>query len=329
MKIFLTGSTGYIGQRLTEKLLQLGHEVHALCRKAPEFFDHPNYFFHEGEIQNAEDVRHAMQGCEVVFHLAAIARVWMKNPADYYSINVDGTVNVLNAALENNVRKVVFTSSAAIYGVSRGKPITENVSRDHAFFTDYESSKFIAEERVQHFVRQGLNVVIVHPTKVYGPGVWTESNAVSQMIKLFLEGDWHVIPGDGRMIGNFSFIDDVVNGHLQAMAKGRAGEKYILGGVNVSFNEFFSALKRVSGKDFLTWHVPYQMMMFFGWQEEVIAKLFGKEPKITRPWIKKYSHDLALSSEKAERELGYSVTPLDDGLQKTIEWLCSKMNVYY
>jgi nucleoside-diphosphate-sugar epimerase len=331
MKIFITGSTGYIGQRLTETLLQQGHEVHALCRRQPdsEFYRHANYFFHEGEIQNADDVEHAMKDCHVVFHLAAIAKVWMKNPADYYTINVNGTINVLSAALKNNVRKVVFTSSAAIYGASNGAPMSEDDIRNHGFFTDYESSKFIAEERVQHFVRKGLDVVIVHPTKVYGPGIWTESNAVSQLIKLFLEGEWHVIPGDGRMIGNFSFIDDVVNGHLLAMLKGRPGEKYILGGVNISFNDFFQQLKKISGKEFLTWHVPYRMMMLYGWQEEVIAKLFGKEPKITRPWIRKYNHDLALSSNKAIRELGYCITPFEDGLSKTIEWLNSKMNIYY
>src|SRR5690349_12627370 len=128
MKVFVTGSTGYIGQRLTEQLLEQGHEVHGLCRHEPEsvFYKHPNFIIHQGEIQNAEDVYHAMKGCEAVFHLAAIAKVWMKNPADYYSINVDGTINILDAALRSRVKKVVFTSSAAIYGASNGHPMGED-----------------------------------------------------------------------------------------------------------------------------------------------------------------------------------------------------------
>ena len=171
--------------------------------------------------------------------------------------------------------------------------------------------------------------MIVNPTKVYGPGLWTESNAVSQMIKSFIEGDWHIIPGNGKMIGNFSFIDDVVNGHCLAMEKGKPGEKYILGGTNVSFNEFFSMLKTTSNKNYFTFHVPFQLMMLYGWQEEWMARAMGKEPKITCPWIRKYNHNQALSSGKAARELGYTMTTLEAGLMKTLEWMQSDRHIYF
>lgn len=323
MKIFLTGATGYIGQRLAEKLLEKGDEVHVLCRRRPEHsaFQGPRFHFYEGDLENTNAINEAMSGCDAVFHVAAIAKVWMKDPATYYDVNVIGTINVLKAALVNNVKKVIFTSSAAVYGASYGVPLTEDNVRMNSFFTDYEASKFIAEERVQHYVRKGLDVVIVHPTKVYGPGIWTESNAVSQLIKRYTEGKWHIIPGNGKMIGNFSYIDDVVNGHIQALHKGVAGEKYILGGVNLSFNELFALIKKISGKNYLTMHVPYPLMMLYGWQEEFVPRLFGKEPKITRQWIKKYNYDLALSSEKAHRELNYSVTPIELGLEKTVDWI--------
>jgi farnesol dehydrogenase len=328
MKIFLTGATGYIGQRLAEKLLEAGHEVNALCRKKPLYasFQTPRFHFFSGDLENVDAINEAMKGCEAVFHVAAIAKVWMKNPATYYEVNVKGTINVLEAALINNITKVVFTSSAAIYGVSDDEPLTEEHIRMRAFFTDYEASKFIAEEKIQHYVRKGLDVVIVHPTKVYGPGIWTESNAVSQLMRSYIKGKWRIIPGDGKMIGNFSYIDDVVNGHILAMHKGRAGEKYILGGVNMSFNEFFSLMKKISGKNYLTVHISYTLMMLFGWKEEFIHRIFGKEPKITRQWIKKYNYDLALSSEKAARELNYSITPIDEGLKKTLVWLSDSAN---
>ena len=227
------------------------------------------------------------------------------------------------------VRKVVFTSSAAIYGASNGRPVKEDDIRKLNFFTDYESSKFIAEERIQAYVRQGLDVVIVHPTKVYGPGALTESNALSQIMRRYVEGEWHIIPGNGKMIGNFAFIDDVVNGHIMALEKGVAGEKYILGGVNASFNDFFSQLKNSSGKVYFTVHLPQTYMMLYALQEELTAKIFGGEPKITRPWVKKYGHHLACSSDKAVRELGYTITSLEEGFEKTLNWISNELNVIY
>ena len=331
MRIFITGATGYIGQRLTTKLLEEGHEVHALCRQKPEYpsFRNDGFHFYAGDLSDKSAIARAMKGCEIVYHLAGMAKVWAKQSSAYYDVHVSGTQNVLEASLANEVKKVVFTSSGATYGVSNGSPLTEDSVRTHPLFTEYENSKFIAEECVQHYVRKGLDVVIVNPTKVYGPGLWTESNAVSQMIKSFIEGDWHIIPGNGKMIGNFSFIDDVVNGHCLAMQKGRPGEKYILGGVNVSFNEFFSLLKTTSKMNYLTFHVPLQLMMLYGWQEEWVARALGKEPKITCPWIRKYSHNQALSSGKASLELGYTMTTLEDGLMKTLEWMRSDRHIYF
>ena len=331
MKIFITGATGYIGQRLTARLLEDGHEVHALCRRPPEGsdFQHQGFHFHPGDLRDFDSVVKAMKGCEAVFHLAALAKVWMPNPAEFYQVNVMGTVHVLDAAVACGVGKVVFTSSAAIYGSSNGTPVNEGDIRRLNFFTDYESSKFIAEERIQSYVRKGLDVVIVHPTKVYGPGILSESNALSQIIRRYVEGEWHIIPGNGRMIGNFAFIDDVVNGHVMALEKGVAGEKYIIGGVNTSFNDFFSRLKNLSGKAYVTFHLPQSCMMLYAWQEELRAKMFGIEPKITRPWVKKYSHHLACSSDKAVRELGYKITPLDEGFGKTLTWISNELNVIY
>lgn len=331
MKIFITGATGYIGQRLASRLLKDGHEVHALLRHEPEFttFNTEAFHYHQGDIKNYESVQKAMMGCEVVFHLAALAKVWSKDAGDFYDVNVAGTDHVMQAALTCKVKKVVFTSSAAIYGSTSEEPVTEDRSRHDKFFTDYECSKFLAEEKIQHYVRKGLNVVIVHPTKVFGPGIWTESNAVSRIIKEYVEGQWHFIPGSGKMVANFSFIDDVVEGHILAMEKGITGEKYILGGENLCFNDFFKKLKLASQKYFLTIRVPYIFMMFYAWQEEIFAWLFSSQPKVTRAWIKKYNQSLSLSSEKARRELGYTITPFDSGLSQTLRWLDSKMHIYY
>ncbi len=251
MRTFVTGTTGYIGQRLVEKLLVQGHEVSALVRKIPNdsLFDHSNLIFHEGDLRDKTSIEKGMDGCRRVFHLAAFAKPWAKDPRTYFEINVQGTLNVLEVARNVGVEKLVYSSSCAVLGRSNGLPITEDHVRDIHFFTEYESSKHIAECYVRNYSRQGLDTVIVAPSKVYGPGLWTESNAISHLIQLYVEGDWHVIPGDGKSLGCFCYIDDVVNGHILAMNHGRGGEKYILGGKIFSSENFLISLNPTREKD--------------------------------------------------------------------------------
>ena len=330
MKILVTGATGYVGQRLVSKLLDMGHIVHVLCRQKPDgaLPDHERLAVFGGDLLKSASIESAMAGCDQVYHVAAYARAWAKDPQTYFKINVQGTVNVLEAAIKSGVKKVVYTSTGATFGTSNGSPMSEDAVRMFDFFTEYESSKFMAEEKVQHYVRRGLNVSIVHPVRVYGPGLWTESNIISMMIKSYVEGNWHVIPGNGQALGCFSYIDDVVKGHILAMEKGRPGEKYILGGANLNFNQFFDLLKRLTDKHFLLIHIPLPLLMLFGWKEEFFSKWFGKEPLITRKWINKYRYNLDCSCEKAVKELGYTVTPFEEGIRNTLLWIESSKKVY-
>ena len=329
-KVFITGATGYIGWELTKKLLESDCVVHAYCRKAPEaeWFQHGNLKVFEGGLEDLPAIERAMKGCEEVYHLAAYARVWARSKNTFFKVNVMGTVNILRAALSTGVRKVVFTSTGGTFGISNGKPIAEDQPRMTDFFTEYESSKFIAEEQVQHFVRKGLDVSIVHPVRVYGPGIMTESNVLTMMIKAYAEGNWHIIPGTGEAIGSFSYINDVVEGHLRAMKRGKAGEKYILGGVNASFSQFIHLLKELTGKSYFMVKLPMPVMLMYGLKEEILANWFNVEPKITCKWIRKYNYDMGCSSEKAIHELGYHITPLEEGLYATLQWLEDEHHVY-
>lgn len=323
MKILVTGATGYVGQNLVFRLLTLGHTVHVLCRQTPEeeLFNDSRIQIFSGDLLDRDSVHAAMEGCQQVYHVAAYARAWAKDPKTYYKVNVQGTLNVLDVALNVGVEKVIYTSTVATLATSNGSPANEDSVRMHDFFTEYESSKFIAEEKVQQYVHKGLDISIVHPVRIYGPGKWTESNVISMMIKSYIEGKWHVIPGDGNALGCFSYIDDVVNGHLLAMEKGRAGEKYILGGANINFNQFFDLLQKITNKHFLLIRIPVFLLMLFGLKEEVFSKWFNKEPVITRKWINKYRYNLDYSSEKAIKELGYTITPIEEGIKKTLEWI--------
>jgi nucleoside-diphosphate-sugar epimerase len=262
-----------------------------------------------------------MKSCHQVFHLEAFARVWAKNPETYFRVNVEGTKNVIETALDLSIKKMVITSTAGVLGPSNGKPQAENSIRYSDFFNEYESSKFIMENLIHEYLKQDIPIVLVNPSRVYGPGLLSAPNATTKIIKAYMKGKWHIIPGDGSKIGNYAFIDDVVNGHILAMEKGKSGEKFNLGGTNASYSDFFSLLAEVSGKKRRLVKAPVPLMVYFSGLMYVTTRIFGGSPLITPKWVKKYLHDWAISSEKAQRDLGYSITPLKKGIEKTIDWL--------
>jgi len=331
MKIFVTGATGYIGQKLVARLLSQGHHVHVLCRRAPDpdmYTDSRIHVF-DGDLSDPAKISEAMRGCSHVYHTAAYARVWAKSPRVYFDVNVKGTVNVLESALQNKVDRLVFTSSCGTFGTSNGHPITEDTPRMVGFFNEYESSKFIAEEKVREYALKGLHTIIVHPARVYGPGTWTDSNAISMLVRKYVTGGWHLIPGNGKALGCFSYIDDVVDGHILAAARGTRGEKYILGGDNIDLNTFFATLRRISRRNYLLVKVPLPLIVLYAWQEELAARYLGRLPSVTPKWVKKYNEDAALSSAKAMQELNYRITPFETGLSRTLEWLREECKIYY
>ncbi len=323
MNIFLTGATGYIGNNLAKKLAGEGNTIHALCRNIKtEVLQHPNIKIFNGDITDVPSIKNAMQGCEQVYHLAAFARVWSKDPSVYYKLNVEGARNVFDAVRDLSINKIVFTSTGGVLGPSGNHPVRESDERIGKPFTEYEESKTQAEELCREYCNKyNMHIVIVNPPRVYGPGIITESNAVTRLINLYMKGKWKFMPGDGKRTGSYVYIDDVVNGHILAMQKGRAGERYNLGGVNASYIEFFALLARLTGKKTSLIKFPVNAMMFAGNALQLYAKITGRPPLLTPPWIRKYYYDWNVSSDKAIQELGYTFTPLEEGLKKTIDWL--------
>lgn len=324
MTIFITGATGYIGNNLAMRLANEGHTIHALCRDAGKkhLLQHPNIHIFNGDILNPPIVEQAMAGCRQVYHLAAFARVWAKNPDTYYSMNVEGTRIILDAAKKLGVEKVVFTSTAGVLGPSGNRPVKENDPRIGDVMNEYEDSKTQAEALCrQYCIEHGMHIVMVNPPRIYGPGIETESNAVTKLAKLYIQGKWKIMPGDGTKTGSYVYIDDVVNGHILAMEKGRSGERYILSGVNASYRQFFDVLASVTGKKFRLFNLPVWAMLVAGGAMMLRTTLTGKAPLLTPKWIKKYLYNWSLSCAKAQQELGYTYIPLREGLQKTVNWL--------
>ncbi len=323
MNILITGATGFIGNHLVKLLSQRGELVHVLCRPTANTssFSDRNIQIFRGDILDASSIERAMASCDRVFHLAAYARNWAKDLRTFFEFNVRGMKNVLDVALKLSVKKVVFTSSALTLGPSNGFPVSESDRRIAGFFTEYERSKFIAEENVQNYVQNGLNAVIVNPTRVFGPGLLSEGNSLTKMIQWYLQGKWRLILGDGQGMGNYAFVQDVVQGHLLAMEAGKAGEKYILGGENASYNEFFNILSDLSKRKYRLFHIPPVLALAIAEVEKRRAEWFDHYPLVTCGWVKIFLADWACSCAKAEHELGYTITPLRRALELTIAWL--------
>lgn len=323
MNIFITGATGYIGNNLAHRLAGEGYIIHALCRDVTtEVLLHPNIKIFKGDITDVPSIQQAMQGCEQVYHLAAYARVWAKDNSIFYKLNVDGARNVFDAAREQGISNIVFTSTGGTLGPSKKRPVKEEDQRIGKPFTAYEVTKTWAEDlAVEYCNKYHMRIVTVNPPRIYGPGIITESNAVTRLVKLYMAGKWKIMPGDGKRTGSYVYIDDIVNGHILAMQKGRAGERYNLGGVNASYIEFFDLLAQVNGKKHTLINFPVWAMMAAGKALELFTKITGRPPLLTPPWIRKYHYDWSVDSSKAQRELGYNFIPLKEGLQKTVDWL--------
>ncbi|MFA6084345.1 NAD-dependent epimerase/dehydratase family protein [Mucilaginibacter sp.] len=323
MKILVTGSTGFIGRQLTLTLANNGYDVKALCRDTnhPYLPKHKNIEPVKGDILDTSSLHNAMQGCTQVYHTAALAKMWCRDENDFQQTNVTGTRNVLEAAANLGVQKTVYTSTCGVWGPTLKFPLTENEPRIVGFPIAYERTKYLAELEVNQFVKKGLNVVTVNPSRVFGEGPVTDSNTVGKMVYGYLRGKWRIIPGDGSQVANYAFLDDVVNGHIAAMDKGITGNRYILGGEDISFNEFFITLHQVSGKYWSMLRVPQKAIKFYSRFEWLKTKLTGLPPFFLPEFADRLKFDQKYSSQKAALQLGYQITPFADGMQRTVNYL--------
>ncbi len=324
MKYFVTGATGFIGHELVRSLLLRGDKVNVLIRSTgicglPET---GNLMVFRGNLNEKTVIERGMTGCDGVFHMAAYANIWSRDKNLSNEVNVTGTLNILEAALKTNVKRVVFTSSAGTLRPSlTDEAVDENDDPPADYLTDYERTKFQAEMLCRQYGEKGLDVVMVNPSRVYGPGLMGKSNSVTRIIKLYIDGKWRVCPGDGNAIGNYVYIGDVVDGHIKAMETGVKGEKYILGGENATFNQFIEKISLISGKKYRLINIPVSPILVFARFSLFTAEKFKIKPLITPVWIKKLMQNRVLSTDKACKKLNYRITPLEAGISETVKWL--------
>jgi len=327
MKVLVTGATGYVGHNLALRLAQQGNNVNILVRNPGSVFipKHRRIHVFTGDITEKVSILPAMIGCERVYHTAALVRIYASKPSSFYDINVEGTRHVLDVALDTGVRKFIFTSTCGVIGPSLNKPMNETHPRIAGFNNDYDLSKFLAERLVTDYAKLGLFTVIASVAKVYGPGVETHPLSVNGIIRRFIQGKVSFCPSPGDLISNYVFIDDLVNGHIQAIENGKSGEKYILGGENISYANFFQILRNVSGVRGTLLPISESFARVYGGWHFIQAKLQLKEPFFTARGVSQIFCNKSFDCSKAIQELGYSITPFASALEQTIHFFKNKM----
>ena len=324
-KVFVTGGTGFIGTQLVIELVQRGYTVNILRRPTSDtegFKDERIHLF-IGDLMDCESIRNAMGGCTQVYHLAAYSKNWAKHSKTFYQNNVEGLCNVWEIAKEFGVERVVFASSIVTCGPTSSGELGDEVKSCSIpdCSTEYQTSKIMGEQKTCEYMDRGLSVITVNPTRVYGPGKLTEGNSVTRMIDLYDQGKFPFLLNHGINIGNYAFVTDVVQGLVLAMENGKPGERYILGGENVSLKQLFKLVDELNGNKHFQISVSSGFALFYSLLQQEKAKWLGLYPLITPGWVKTFLQDWAYSSAKAETQLGYKITSLKEGLRITLAWL--------
>ena len=318
---FVTGATGFIGSHVVRQLLLRGDRVRILARNSSRKSNIEAFGCEVsiGDLRDLSSLLRCVQGCRFVYHVAADYRLWAKNPQDIYDNNVGGTRNLLSACCEAGVEKVVYTSSVGTIGLrKKGRPADEDspVELDD-MIGHYKRSKFMAEQVAKEFAASGLPVTIVNPTTPVGTGD-IKPTPTGRIILEAIKGHMPAYVETGL---NIVGVEDVARGHLLAEAKGRIGERYILGGENWSLEEILDALAQICGKHTPRFRIPWTLALIAGTLENfVMGSLLRREPQIPLEGVRMARYKMYISSEKARRELGYNPGPAEKALREAVEY---------
>ena len=321
MTTLITGANGFLGSAVLRLLLQQGHTVRALVRPGSDRrnFADIDVEIVEGDLRDTDSLKHAIKDCRYLFHLAADYRLWIPDPEVMYQTNVDGTHNMITAACEAGVEKIVYTSSVATLGLNDdGSPADEStpVSIEN-MFGHYKRSKFLAEKEVDRLVREkSCPVTIVNPSTPVGPRD-IKPTPTGRIVLDTIRGRMPAYVDTGL---NIVHVDDVAKGHLLALEKGEIGERYILGGDNMTLASILEYICVSQNMKPPTIKLPHNLVLPIAWFMEQIAKITKKEPRATVDSVRMSKKLMYFSSNKAREKLGYQTRPGVEGLKDAIDW---------
>lgn len=270
-----------------------------------------------GDLRDPESLERAVAGCAVVYHVAADYRLWAKDPSELYRSNVEGTRNLLTAARDAGVERVVYTSTVGCIGVPADRLGNED-SEVHLeeMAGAYKRSKFQAEQVALEFARAGLPVVIVNPTAPVGDHDF-KPTPTGKIVVDYLKGDFPAFVDTGL---NLVDVEDTAEGHLLACARGASGERYILGCENLTLQQILARLAAISGGEAPRWRIPYAVAYAAGLASTGWANLTGHEPRAPIDAVKMARKKMFVSLDKAKRDLGFNPRPVDGALKRAVDW---------
>jgi len=321
MKTLLTGANGFLGSAIMRNLLEAGHEVRVLVRAQSDRRNLKNFPVEicEGDLRDTSSIKRAVSGCDNLFHVAADYRLWIPDPNVMYAINVIGTQSLILAAAEAGLKRIVYTSSVATLNFNPdGSPADEsNLSSLPLMTGHYKRSKFLAEQVVQQLTDQyKLSLVIVNPSTPIGP-CDIKPTPTGRIILDTLLGRMPAYVNTGL---NIVHVDDVARGHLLAFEQGKAGERYILGGENMSLLQILDMIDEMTGKKSKRICLSHNLVLPAAWLMEKAANLTGVEPRATIDGVRMAKKQMFFSSAKAIRNLNYRYRPAKDAIKDAIHW---------
>lgn len=327
MKAFITGATGFLGSHVARVLAEQGADLRLLVRPTSNLKNLEGLKAETatGDLRDPASLEKAMSGCEVVFHVAADYRLWVRDPAEMYRSNVEGTRSILEAARKNGVRCVVYTSSVATIGFTgNGRPADEDSPVSLAdMIGHYKRSKFMAEQIAMQAGRSGMRVVTVNPTTPVGEQD-VKPTPTGRIVVDFLKGKFPAYVDTGL---NLVDVRECARGHVAALEKGKTAERYILGGEDLTLKQILDKLGMIAGLPSPKVKLPYFVAYAAGLVDETVSgRLMGREPRATVETVRMGKKKMWASSDKAERELGWKPVPADDALRRAVEWF--RANAY-
>jgi dihydroflavonol-4-reductase len=324
LKVFVTGATGFLGSHVARVLAEQGAQLRLLVRATSDLRNIEGISADrvEGDLRDPASISKALSGCDVVFHVAADYRLFVRDPDEMYRSNVEGTRALLEAGRKQGVRRIVYTSSVATIGFHSG-PSNGKVADEQSpvgladMIGHYKRSKFMAEQVVVDAAKSGVDVVVVNPTTPVGERD-IKPTPTGRIVVDFLKRKFPAYVETGL---NLVDATECARGHVQALEKGRSGERYILGGENLTLKQILDRLAAITGLKSPTVKLPYVFAFATGVVDEIVTgRLLGREPRATIDAVRMGRKMMFVSSAKAEKELGWRSIPVDAALHRSVEW---------
>jgi dihydroflavonol-4-reductase len=321
MKVFLTGATGFVGAHVARHLTERGAQLRVLVRATSNLANLEGIDAETvvGDLLQPETLRSSIRGCDALMHVAADYRLWVRDPKQMYAANVDGTRALLRLAREEGVRRSVYTSSVATMGFKQDGTIVDEATRVSIadMIGHYKRSKFLAEQTAIEAARTGQQVMILNPTTPIGSQD-VKPTPTGRIVVDFLNRKFPAYVDTGL---NLVDVAEVARTHFDALEKGRPGERYILGGENLTLKQILDKMSAITGLPSPTMKVPHGVAMTFAFFDEMVTgRILGREPRATVEAVRMGKKKMFASSVKAERELGFHVVPVYEALRSAIEW---------